>query len=354
MSVDLNYRKDWNNSLRNSIVMHVLLLLLAFFLRMESDPKNDIDTQYAVTVSFEEVEFRNSKSSNSTKSAASQGAQRAKSEAPKLESPKPAQIPVPTPTPSRPKPTPSPPVESPQPTEPVISETTTDESEIQAIEEPIEVSEPEPEYIPQENTDPTPVDEPVILFPDLPSLDDIIGDINDDPIESEEAGIPADKTGNGDSDSKTSGSGTSDPSLKDGDGGSGKGNTGTGKGNDADGNDNDSGKGTGNHGEGEYDDSGDGIFGRKVIYQDPSMIAIATGSVGSGSSGKLVFKVCINRRGTISHLEINDVLTTIKDGDILRKALAAMQKYKFEPDVTASTQQCGQYSVVVDRSKGIR
>jgi len=347
MQLDLDYKKDWNNSLRNSIVLHVFLLLIAFFFKLTSDPDQDIDTQYAVTVSFEEVEFRNSKSSNSTKSTSTSGAQRAKSEAPKLEAPKPAKIPIPTPTPSKPKPTPTPPVESPQPTEPVISETTTDESDIQAVEEPIDVSESEPEYIPQENTDPVPVDEPVVLFPDLPSLDDIIGDINDDPIESEEAGVPAEESGTGDSSNKTSGDGDSDPSLKEGDGGSGKGDSGDGKGSDATGDDGDSGKGSGGYGEGEFDDSGDGIFGREVIYRDPSMISIA-----SGKSGKLVFDVCINRRGVVSMVQIDEQRTTIKDNNVLRKALESMRKYKYAPDVSAAKEQCGKFTVSVDNFKG--
>ena len=344
MQLDIDYKKDWNNSLRNSIVLHVLLLLLAFFFRLTSDPDKDIDTQYAVTVSFEEVEFRNSKSSNSTKSRSAEGAQRAKSEAPKLQAPKPATIPVPTPTPSKPTPTPTPPVESPQqPTEPVISQTTTDESEIQAIEEPIEVTEPEPEYIPQENTDPVPVDEPIVLFPDLPSLDDIIGDINDDPIESEEAGVPAEETGNGDTNSTSSGNGYSDPSLKEGDGGSGKGDSGDGKGSDADGDDNDSGKGTGDYGEGEFDDSGNGIFGRQPTYKDNGM--------PNSKSGRIVFKICINRKGVVTYVEIDDVQTTIRDTKLLRQAIESMQKYKFESDVNASKEECGVYRRVIENFK---
>ncbi len=351
MQLDLDYRKNnWNNSLRNSIVLHILLLLLALFFRMESDPNKDIDTQYAVTVSFDQVEFRNSKSSNSTKSRSSEGAQRNKSDAlKKIESPKPVQINVPKPTPSQPKPKPTPPVESPQPTEPVISETTTDESDVQAVEEPVDVETPEPEYIPEESTEPVPQDDPVILNPELPSLDDIIGDINDDPIETEQTDVPAEESGQGDETSTANGSGTDDPSLKDGDGGSGRGNQGDGKGSDSSGDDDDSGMGSGGIGEGEYDDSGDGIFGRKVIYRDPSMISIA-----SGKTGKLVFDICINRRGVVSTVQINEYLTTIKDTKVLRQALASMAKYKYEADVTAAREQCGRFTVSVDNFQGVK
>ncbi len=347
MKLDLVYQKNWNKSLRNSIVIHVFLLLIAFLLRFDVNPTEKIDAQYAVTVSFQEIEFKNTKSSNSNRSKSTAGAQRAKSEAPKkLETPKPSKVPVPTPTP--PKPTPQPQSTDPTPTEPVISETTAEESDIQAVEEPIDVEDPEPEYIPQESTDPVPVDEPIILNPDLPTLDDIIGDITDDPIEMEEEGIPAEAEGTGDSKSTNPGTSDQDPSIKDGAGGSGRGDSGEGKGNDDSGDDGDSGKGDGGYGEGEFDASGDGIFGRKVIYRDPSMIRLV-----SGKSGKLVFKVCINRRGTVSYIEIDELKTTIKDTKTLRNGLESMRKYKYEVDYSAAKEQCGTFSVIVDNYQGI-
>lgn len=345
MEFDLDYEKNWNTSMGRSIAMHVLLLLLALFFKLQSDPNETIETQYAVTVSFQEVEFTSSKSSNSTKSSASEGKQRAKSETPKkIESPKPASIPVPTPPvakPTPPKPTP----EAVEPTEPVISETTQEESDIQAVEEPIEVEDPEPEYIPQESPEPEPAPEEVIITePDLPTLDDIIGDINDDPIEyEEEAGAPTDKPGSGSESSSGGGDGENDPSLKDGDGGSGRGDSGTGKGNDDSGDDDDSGRGTGGAGEGEFDASGDGIFGRKVIeknYGALSKIYVKT--------GKIWVKTCVNRAGRVTYVEIDDVNTSIRDGQILRDALAAVQGYKFEEDYTAAKEQCGVLKFIID------
>ncbi|MEL6122854.1 MAG: hypothetical protein AAFR14_03960 [Bacteroidota bacterium] len=342
MELDLDYQKNWNNSLGRSIALHVLLLLLAIFFKMQSDPSKTIETQYAVTVSFQEVEFTSNKSSNSTKSQAVKGAQRAKSETPKkIEAPKPTTVPVPKPTPPKTKPTPpTPPVVEPQPNEPVISETTQEESDIQAVEEPIEVEEPEPEYIPQESPEPEPtadIEEVVIAEPDLPTLDDIIGDITDDPIETEEeTGIPAEETGSGNETSSGGGDGENDASLKDGDGGTGRGDSGTGKGRDGAGDDDDSGRGTGGYGEGEFDASGDGIFGRKVIfnnYADLQKIYV--------KSGKIWVKVCINRRGTVAYVEIDEANTTIRDNQILRDALAAAQGYRFEEDYSAAKEQCG-------------
>ncbi len=350
MKLDPSYSANRNKGMRNSIAIHLFLLLIAFLLKFEVDPVEKIDLQYAVTVNFQKVDFTNSKSSNSNRSRASEGAQRAKSEAPKkLETPKPATVPVPKPAPPKPTPTPTPPVTDPTPTEPVISETTTDVSDIQAVEEPIVVEDPEPEYIPQESPDPVPADEPVILDPTLPTLEDVIGDITDDPIEmEEEPGSPSDQPGNSDSKSSSSGTSDNDPSLKDGDGGSGRGDSGTGKGSDDDGDDDDSGLGDGGYGEGEFDASGDGIFGRKVMYRDPSMIGI------SGKSGKITFKVCINRRGSVSMVEINEFETTIKDNTTLRAALESMRKYKYEEDFSAAKEQCGNFTVIIDNYNGIR
>jgi len=348
MQLDNLYQKRWNESMAKSIGIHVFLLLIAFLLRPEINPEEKIETQYAVTVNFQQVDFRNtSRSSNSNRSQSTSGAQRAKSEAPKkISQPKPATVPVPKPTP--PKPTPTPPVTDPVPADPVISESTTEESDIQAVEEPIDVEDPEPEYIPQETPEPSPVEETIILNPDIPTIEDIIGDITDDPVElEEEAGAPSDSQGSSNDESSKPGSSDNDPSIKDGDG-SGKGSSGDGRGSNDRGNDGDSGIGTGGYGEGEFDDSGDGIFGRKVIYRDPSMAA------NSSKSGRIVFKVCINKRGVVSYIEINEFESTITDSKILRGALESMRKYKFEPDPSAPREQCGKFGLTIDNFNGVR
>lgn len=345
--------KTWNTSLRNSIVIHVFLLLIAWLFKLQNDPKQTIDTQYAVTVNFQNIEFNDSKSSNSTKSAASEGRQRPKSESPqKIEASTPKKVEVPKVSP--PKPTPTPPATKPTPTDPVFSETTTEVSDIQAIEEEIMVDDPEPEYIPEESPEPVPSAEPVVLNPELPSIEDIIGDITDDPIdiaeETEVEAEPEAEPGDGSKSSDGTGSATGDPSLKDGDeGGTGKGDTGSGKGNGTDGNDNDSGIGTGDHGEGDFDASGDGIFGRKVIYRDPSMLQVA-----SSKSGVIVFKVCISRQGVVKYIEVDQLKTTIEDTKILRSALESLRKYKYEVDFTAAAEQCGSYTLKVDNFRGFR
>ncbi len=343
--------KRWNKALRTSILIHLLIILISWIIRLNVDPDKNIDTQYAVTVIFQEIEFKNTKSSNSTKSSAAEGKQRPKEEEiKKIETPKPVKIELPKP-PTKPQPTPTK-VEKPEPNDPVFSETTQEESEIEAIEEEIIVEEPEPEYIPESIPDPEPADEPVIITnPDLPSIEDILDEIeiSDDPEETTSIELP-EETGTSSSDSDTPGSGEDDPSIIEGeDGGTGKGESGQGKGSDDSGNDNDSGRGTGNSGKGEYDNSGEGIFGRKVIYRDPRMIGYV-----SGKSGKIVFKVCINRRGTVSFLQIEELETTVKDNSVLRNALDAMSSYKYETDITAPREQCGKFTVSIDNFQGIR
>lgn len=99
---------------------------------------------------------------------------------------------------------------------------------------------------------------------------------------------------------------------------------------------------------GEYDDSGNGVFGRRVIYRDMSMIKNA-----SSASGKIVFKVCINRRGVVTYAEIISNLTTIKNKNLLKKGLSSMEKYKYEPDFTAPKEQCGRYTLKIDNFNGV-
>lgn len=344
-------QKRWNKALRVSVILHMMLLLISWYVTLDKDLDKTIDTQYAVTVSFQEIEFKNEKSSNSTKSSASEGKQRPKeTEVKKIEKPTPIKVEVPKPTTKpQPKPTEAP---RPEPTDPVISETTVEESEIVAIEEEIIVEDPEPEYIPESVPDPEPVEEEVIISnPSLPSIEDVLDDIDiaDDPEETTSVDIPVEDSGTSSSESTTDGSGENDPSLADGEeGGTGKGDEGSGKGNDEGGDDNDSGIGTGDSGKGEFDASGDGIFGRKVLYRDPAMYQVIS------KSGKIVFKVCISRSGKVSVVQIDELETTIKDVSLLRKALDAMSNYKYEPDITAPKEQCGKFTLNIDNYQGIR
>ena len=96
---------------------------------------------------------------------------------------------------------------------------------------------------------------------------------------------------------------------------------------------------------GAYDGSGDGVFGRKIIYRDMSAAKSAT-----TVSGKVSVKVCINRAGLVTYVELNNTETTIRDKQTLKNYLKAARGYKFQPDLTAPKEQCGKMSFNVDNT----
>ncbi|MDC1508999.1 hypothetical protein N8364_04925 [Saprospiraceae bacterium] len=97
-------------------------------------------------------------------------------------------------------------------------------------------------------------------------------------------------------------------------------------------------------GNGEYDGSGDGIFGRKVVYRNHAELAAITAS----GSGRIYIKVCIDSRGKVTYAEIDNFNTTIKNNNTLRKALKMIESYRFEPDPKAPVEQCGMIKLFLD------
>lgn len=91
-----------------------------------------------------------------------------------------------------------------------------------------------------------------------------------------------------------------------------------------------------------YDGSGDGVFRRKIIYRDVS----ATRAV-MNTSGKVATKVCINRAGIVTYVELINEETTIQDKNVLRAYLKAARGYKFQPDPDAPKEQCGKLSFMI-------
>jgi len=97
--------------------------------------------------------------------------------------------------------------------------------------------------------------------------------------------------------------------------------------------------------EGSFDGSGDGIFGRKVIYRDLTATKAAV-----RVSGKIVCIVCINKAGLVTYAGLIGSETTIKDKRALRAYLKAATGYKFQPDASAPVQQCGKLRFTIDNS----
>lgn len=92
-----------------------------------------------------------------------------------------------------------------------------------------------------------------------------------------------------------------------------------------------------------YDESGEGIFGRKVIFRNlKEVIPVAR------ESGQVVSKVCIDRKGIITYAEILNEETTFKDKKLLKKLLKVMHGYKYEPSASAPIEQCGKLSIEIN------
>lgn len=112
-----------------------------------------------------------------------------------------------------------------------------------------------------------------------------------------------------------------------------------------------SGTGTGNTGTGKLDrgknwgeTAGEGIFSRRVTYRaDVKKI--------TKKEGKIVVELCINNGGRVVYAKADKAASTIKDNDVIRKAVHLTTKYKFEPDSTAPKKQCGKMTYIFDIEK---
>ncbi|MBT8189458.1 MAG: hypothetical protein KJO29_03425 [Bacteroidia bacterium] len=317
-------RQHKRKGARISLFFHIALIIIALFAKC--DYEKAIENQYAVAINFEEIEFKPSANSNKAQSTSGEARKKADPVS-ELETKKSEPIETKPPEVKQPTPTPTPP----QPTDPVIAEETMEDSEVEAVEEVLDVEDPEPEPVPEPEPEPEvipePEPEPAPEETTKESIKDKIDRLKD-----------IFKTGGG----KKSDNPEGDPSRSEGtDEGTGEGKEGKGQGADKTGNDGDSGVGTGGSGLGEYDDSGDGVFGRRVIYRN-------VGQIPMTMSGTVVVKVCINRAGLVTYVELLERESTITDQNILRKTAKAAQGYKFEPDRTAPREQCGKLKISLD------
>jgi outer membrane biosynthesis protein TonB len=317
-----------------SIVVHLLLLLMAFFYLFKTTlPDPDPNKPYKVALDFEmmqEIKHNPPKkftdfdeeSSNSTKANADKGESRPlNEEIQKVEQndPKPPAPIEAKPTPVEAKPTPAPPAPTPAP--PVVSS--------KAEDVPVKATETKTttETTKKTETSSTP---PKTAPTTTPSRT---------PTESKPAPntTPAPKTGSGTVGS-TTGTGTKPQSQTDGNG-QGKSDSGPGRGSDR-GTDVTSGTGNSSDGTGEFDGSGNGIFSRKVIYRN-------YGALPMTQSGTVIVKTCINREGSVTFAEILPG-STITDRNILKKTLQAAKGYRYAPDKTAPKEQCGKLTITLD------
>lgn len=307
-------RQNKNKGRNISIFVHLLLLLIAIFYYLPAIEITEDEEKppYAVKVDFTFEESSLSKLAHDD-----EGAQRAKSE--------------------------SAPAEEKQ-------EETKQPEEVTKPEE-IEVTKPQVIDVPKPDIKlPTPViiprDEEVVTTKAPVEEAPVKVSVPTKPTRTEPTKVPSSNTSNpGKTSGSTTGTSTTKPSTIEGKaGGTGKGDSGTGAGRDK-GNDGDAGSGNISDGTGDYDGSGDGVFGRKIIYRDLTATKAAV-----NTSGKVVTKVCINRAGLVTYVELIGSETSVRDKNTLRAYLKAARGYKFQPDLTAPKEQCGKLRFTVDNS----
>ena len=319
-TVLLDEEKNKKKGLRISVTLHILLLLLALYPILRDDPEQNIDKQYAVAITFSQE-----LPSNSFKGKAAEGRQRPRNM--KIDRVKPAPVKnieknntaVKV---SKPK------VHVPQPQKPQApaqSDIFEDESDVFAVEEVPQEQETKIENVPESP--------PEKVTPAEPAND--VDEVEDVPAQ-----VPSSAGGR----VSDTGTNTSSPSNKNGSG-TGQGKKGKGHGKDKSGNDSTSGIGTGGPGTGAFDGSGNNsIFGR-YIFKRPPMKELEL-----GQTGRIKFKVCIDRKGNSTFVDIIKRGTTIHDKKILQKALDYMARCKWEQDDGAASEQCGHFTLIIEKN----
>lgn len=306
-------RNDRNKGVRISFLIHALLLLLIFFYYLPKIDPAELEDQppYAVKVDFTFEESSLSKLAHDDA-----GARRAKAESASAAEEKPQE-------------------ETPQ-KEDVVKPEEIEITKPQVIDIPRpDIKVPNPVLIPTDNSPvvtSTPVEEAPVKVSETPKPS------APEPVKTTPS-KPAPTSGSG----STTGTSTK-PSTVEGAGGPGKADAGTGAGRDK-GNDGNAGAGNVSEGTGEYDGSGDGVFGRKIIVRDLSATKAAI-----SVTGRVVTKICINRAGNVTFVELIPGETTIRDKNALKLYMKAARGYKFQPDLTAPKEQCGKLSFKVDNT----
>jgi len=88
------------------------------------------------------------------------------------------------------------------------------------------------------------------------------------------------------------------------------------------------------------------LINRRIIYRDLSRIESF-----STVSGTIGVKVCINRAGLVTYVELYPYETSITDKKTLKKYLKAVYNgYKFQPDLAAPKEQCGKLLFNINNS----
>ena len=298
--------------MRISIILHLLLLLIAFYYLLPEIPEPK-PQPYAV-----QVEFTYKKSSLGAYAKADQGTTRPKTKPLEQVSTTPnkpievkqAEVKLP----EKPK------VTDAKPTDPIRTDNTQKNSPVEITTKDVSID---------------------VSAPDI-TFDTELDEVPEEILVTVPTPVPSPKP------AESPASGGSKPGTADGppsdvastDAGTGKGSVGTDPG-QTQGNQGNEGQGARSSGTGDYDDSGDGVFGRKV--KDRNLKGVFSQKL---TSGRTVMKVCINRAGMVTFIEV--LQTTITDRNSIKKLIQAAQGYKYEADYSAPKEQCGKLTFDFD------
>lgn len=86
-----------------------------------------------------------------------------------------------------------------------------------------------------------------------------------------------------------------------------------------------------------YDESGNGIFGRQIVYRNIASIIRNAGD----ESGKIAYLICIDPEGKVISANLDENETTISNTEILKNSEEAIYGYRFRAEPKAALEECG-------------
>jgi hypothetical protein len=321
----VNERENRRKSIVTSILFLIIIVILSLWPIVSSKTQKAIEKQYAI-----EIKFDSRGGDNSFKGRAAEGAQRPRNRQVELAGGSSAS--KTPPAPAKTQTSASKPVQS-----TVESKVFDNKSDVKASAE----ADLEMNDIPTAKKTTSSKSNKVV-----------VKNNSDAPAESVPTKKTNSNTGSGSGSGKTSGSGSGSNTSSNRDGtGSGQGKSGSGNGNDKSGNDGSSGKGTGGGGTGitpgtgVFDGSGKGIFSRQPIKKP------AIRELKLDQSGRIKFKICIDRKGISTFVDFVSSGSSIKDKKAVKLAIDYVGRFVWEEDYDAQKEQCGVYTLIIDNSK---
>jgi hypothetical protein len=321
-------KENKKKGLRISIIFHIIILLLALwpFMNAKTETEKPIDKQYAIEITFDPRG-----ASNSFKGKAAEGAQRAKHKEVELMGGSSVnEIPV---------------KETPPVKQPKVQQTNT-KSTSSKVES--EIYDKQTDVFASNDADLETNEIPKSKSASSKKSTKVVVNSDNDEVEDVPVRKPSNnkRSGSGTGTGKATGSGTGSATSSNKDGsGTGQGSKGTGSGKDKSGNDGSSGTGTGGPGTGAFDGSGNGIFGRQPVKK-PSISELKL-----DQSGKMVFKICIDKKGRSTFVDFINSGSTIKDKKAIKLAIDYIGRFIWEEDYSVPKEQCGKYTLIIESRK---